>query len=211
MSDVSELSNLPRMRVLQELAGSHLVSRAAVEEGGATQLSIRHMASRNAADPGDDDLGRLRRAISRRLKRLRDETRVSLEVLAEACGREKSTIQSWENPGNPATPNIVAMAGLCRVFGVSLDWMVRPVDSDVADDEDGQDVSETDANCAFVIDGEIVRRQLQSGSTSEDAWDLTAWFGLSRASYVVYGVESRDEVRRKIDEHFAKLTKERQP
>lgn len=60
--------------------------------------------------------------IGERLKRLREEAGISLQILAEHTSLSKGNLSSYEN--NKFKPSADALVGLARYFRVSIDWIL---------------------------------------------------------------------------------------
>lgn len=63
----------------------------------------------------------MRSEFSRRLRKLRSRKNVSLQVLADFCGVNKSTVIRYER--GERIPNLETAALLAEFFGVTIDYL----------------------------------------------------------------------------------------
>lgn len=87
--------------------------------------------------------------IGEKIQRCRKEGKMSQEDLAARLGVSRQAVSKWElNESIPDTENVIQLG---RIFGVSLDYVLKP---EITEDKPG-DANHTVNNQAYMIDEEI--------------------------------------------------------
>ena len=68
--------------------------------------------------------------FSEKLSKLRKANNLSQEQLAEKLGVSRQAVSRWEL--GETTPDMLNLVGLCDIFGVSADYLIRDLDSNTS-------------------------------------------------------------------------------
>lgn len=130
--------------------------------------------------------------MARRLSYHRDVAGLSPEDVATITGEGARTVRYWEDESKPGSiPRADTLAILCRVYGVTSDYILRPV--------------ENSDSSAYVVATDIAHRQLSSVSTEDNAWKEDTFFNVTEHCRTVYSQREVWELDTKIQSHYRSL------